>query len=181
MASFLPLSLGSLDSAPGAPPTLKRRLQEAGPAWSGDDAARVPESVLDLTRAVGARLSALDRRVAGGDELTAAQRTTLADLAKRGPTTLPQLARARSVSRQQVRVVVESLSQLGLVRRVPNPAHRRSYLVGVTDAGSVQAQAIGRRDAVTMSKIEEEVGAGAVRAATSALRVLLKALGALEG
>ncbi len=172
MQSFRPLSLGALASAPGAPASLKRATREVvEPSKSGDDA-----NLLDLTRALCARLSARDRRGAEGGDLTATQRTLLADLARRGPTTLPQLARARSVSRQQVRVVVEALALRGLVRRASNPAHRRSYLVGVTPAGAVLAREVGRRESRTLSQIEDVAGADAVRGATLALRAVLRAL-----
>lgn len=181
IASFLPLSLGALGSAPAErqPPT-RAPGRDLRPSGAGDSVEEA-DDLLDLARAVGARLNALDRREAAGDGLTAAQRTLLADLARRGPATLPQLARARSVTRQQVRVVVEALTERGLVRRVPNPAHRRSYLVGVTSAGSALAREIQRGESRLVSRLEEEAGADILHDVRFGLRALLRALESAEG
>lgn len=181
IASFLPLSLGALGSPP-AEARVPTRAPGRAPRRSGaEDSAEVSDDLLDLARAVGARVSSLDRREAVRDGLTAAQRTLLADLARRGPATLPQLARTRSVTRQQVRVVVEALSERGLVRRVPNPAHRRSYLVGVTRAGSGRAREIRREESKLISRMESEVGAEALRDARLGFRAVLRALETAEG
>ncbi len=181
IASFLPLSLGALGSVPAEtrPPTRVpgRDLRRSG----AEDSAGEADDLLDLARALGARLSALDRREAVGAGLTAAQRAVLADLARRGPATLPQLARARSVTRQQVRVVVEGLTERGLVRRVPNPAHRRSYLVDLTTAGSALAEEIRRGESLLVDRMEGEVGAEALRDARFGMRAVLRALETAEG
>ncbi len=180
IASFLPLSLGALGSTPsetrpptGAPGGEPKTAGAEGPAAGADD-------LIDLVRAVGARLSARDRRGAAGHGLTAAQRTLLAELVRCGPATLPQLARARSVTRQQVRVVVEGLTERGLVHRVPNPAHRRSYLVGVTSGGAALAREIRRGESLLVSRVEREVGTDALHDARCGLRAVLRALESAE-
>ncbi len=178
MTSFLPLQLGSLGSASAERPcALELPIRrEPAPLTSGDVPLADSGRLLEMMRALGARLSALDRQEAMDDDLTAAQRTLLVDLARRGPVTLPQLARTKSVSRQQVRVVVEALARRGLVRRLSNRAHRRSFLVGVTAAGSGKAREIARGESLRLEKIERTLGTKGVRDGTVALRAVLDAL-----
>jgi DNA-binding MarR family transcriptional regulator len=63
------------------------------------------------------------------------------------PQTVPQIARARSVSRQSVQVVVEVLRREGLLEALPNPATKRSPLIGLTRAGEKAVREAARREA----------------------------------
>jgi DNA-binding MarR family transcriptional regulator len=51
------------------------------------------------------------------------------------PQTVPQLARARPVSRQHIQKLANEMVADGLIRFVPNPAHRRSQLIEATPKG----------------------------------------------
>lgn len=64
-----------------------------------------------------------------------AQRQVLQALALRGPQAVPALAKNRTTSRQNIQIVVNKLSKMGLVESVSNPAHRRSKLIQLTPAG----------------------------------------------
>lgn len=176
MTSFLPLGLGALGSPPARPRPPRPAIRRKRAPHPGGAPLSGSESLLQVTRALCARLSAWERHEAMRDDLTAAQRALLADLARHGPTTLPQLARARSVTRQQVRVVVEALTRRRLVRRLSNPAHRRSYLVGVTTDGSRKAREIEQWESRRLGQIERVLGAEGIRDGTLALRSVLDAL-----
>ena len=52
-----------------------------------------------------------------------------------GPQTVPQLARARPVSRQHIQKLANEMAAAGLVRFVANPAHKRSQLIEATPLG----------------------------------------------
>jgi DNA-binding MarR family transcriptional regulator len=52
------------------------------------------------------------------------------------PLTVSQIARRIGVSRQSARQTVLKLEQSGLVELQPNPDHRRSQLVALTEAGT---------------------------------------------
>lgn len=52
-----------------------------------------------------------------------------------GPQTVPQLARARPVSRQHIQKLANDMVADGLLRFVPNPAHKRSQLIEATPKG----------------------------------------------
>ncbi|MDH3236161.1 MAG: MarR family transcriptional regulator, partial [Alphaproteobacteria bacterium] len=52
-----------------------------------------------------------------------------------GPQTVPQIARARPVSRQRIQKLADEMAAQGLVEYVDNPAHKRSKLVHLTPKG----------------------------------------------
>lgn len=176
MSSFLPLWLGALRTTPTRAPRPKPAIHRERARHPGEAPPTGTEGLFRTARALCARLSAWERDQAMQDDLTAAQRSLLNDLARSGPTTLPQLARARSVTRQQVRVVVEALTRRGLVRRRSNPAHRRSYLVSVTEYGSQKAREIQQGESRRLEQIQQLLGADGVREAVLALRAVLDAL-----
>jgi len=67
--------------------------------------------------------------------LLPAETLVLNILAQAGPQTVPQIARARTTSRQNIQIMVNRLEREGFVESVPNPAHRRSLLVALTERG----------------------------------------------
>jgi len=58
-------------------------------------------------------------------------------LAEAGPQTVPQIARARPVSRQRIQKLVDEMAADELVAFMENPAHKRSKLVHLTTKGEV--------------------------------------------
>ncbi|MFN7919466.1 MAG: MarR family transcriptional regulator [Bryobacteraceae bacterium] len=87
-------------------------------------------------------LRAAAEQVHGQGELSAARRGILRSLANSGPQTVPQMARARQVSRQHIQIVVNGLLEDGLVRPVSNPAHKRSSLIQLTTPGRKKVEAM---------------------------------------
>src|SRR5678815_4790710 len=61
-----------------------------------------------------------------------------------GPQTVPQIGRRKLTSRQNIQVLVNRLVRAGWVYLEPNPAHKRSALVCLTDTG--RRLALGARD-----------------------------------
>lgn len=66
---------------------------------------------------------------------TVGSRAVVEVLAEEGPATVPQIAARLSLARQNVQRHVDELSRLSHARTRPNPAHQRSVLVELTDAG----------------------------------------------
>ncbi len=64
------------------------------------------------------------------------ERAVLEFLTRNGPTTVPDIARARGVSRQHIQTIVNGLLERSLVETMANAAHRRSSFVTLTDNGS---------------------------------------------
>ncbi|MCC2113313.1 MAG: MarR family transcriptional regulator [Hyphomicrobiales bacterium] len=67
--------------------------------------------------------------------ITTPMRGVMASLFDAGPQTVPQMAAARPVSRQHIQTLVDALAERGLVESRPNPAHKRSSLIELTEAG----------------------------------------------
>ncbi|NQY31679.1 MAG: MarR family transcriptional regulator [Coraliomargarita sp.] len=68
-------------------------------------------------------------------EVSAPKRTLLMDLQRYGPQTVPALARSRFISRQIIQTQINELVRAGFVESKPNPEHKRSKLIALTDAG----------------------------------------------
>lgn len=81
-------------------------------------------------RAVGAALE--------GTSLTVPLRAVLERVHSNGPQTVPAIARSLYVTRQGVQTLVDRAKELGLAQTSPNPEHRRSHLVSLTEEGERQ-------------------------------------------
>lgn len=140
----------------------------------GDVRAVVDEAVALFWRV---RYVADHIHTAGGRSETA--RGVLRGLVRYGARTVPQLAFARSVTRQHIQKVVDGLIADGLVRRVPNPAHARSRLVVPTARGTAVVDALDAEDARTVAAVSTQVVATRAELA-AAIRVLRSVRAAFE-
>src|SRR5271157_1804625 len=91
-------------------------------------------------------LRAVAGDVHGQDVSSAGKRGVLRSLDSEGPQTVPQMARARNVSRQHIQVLVNGLFEDGLVVSEENPAHRKSPLVCLTAKGTRRLAAAEERE-----------------------------------
>lgn len=98
------------------------------------------------------------------------RRSILKSLGSLGPQTVPQMARARTVSRQHIQTLVDELLAEDLVQRIPNPAHRRSKLVELSPRGRAQLAAMNEREAELMGFISRGMPVERVRAATEVVQ-----------
>jgi DNA-binding MarR family transcriptional regulator len=92
-------------------------------------------AVVDETVSLNHRLQWVAERMYGEDGRRATRRGLLRGLVRYGPQTVPALAKARTVTRQNVQPVVDALLAEGLVRLAENPKHARSPLVTATPRG----------------------------------------------
>ena len=115
----------------------------AGPAAH----SRALAAVFDETVRLYLRLSALSTQIHGGGRLSGPRRTVLVGLARTGPQTVAHMARARAQSRQRFQPLVNALLRDGLVRAVPNAAHKQSPLIELT--------ARGRKEVARIHAVEE--------------------------
>ena len=134
--------------------------------------AREIAAVIDGTRALFHRLGAAADEVHRASGVTAGPRAVLQDLHQNGPRTVPAMARARPVSRQHIQVLVNALLERGAVELLPNPAHARSKLVALTDAGLALFNAIRQREAEVLERLPIEADADELGAAAKVLRDL---------
>lgn len=110
-------------------------------------------AVVDETVALNHRLQWVADRMYGDDGRRATRRGLLRGLARYGAQTVPELARARSVTRQNVQPVIDALEAEGLVAIVDNPAHARSRLVTITARGEQHVRTWDLADARVLAAV----------------------------
>jgi len=104
-----------------------------------------------------------------GVDVTAGMRALLELLLREGSMSVPDAARARSVSRQLIQQQVDSLLDRKLVQREPNPAHKRSPLIGLTDRGRALIQNMRAEELHALSRLQAGTSDSAMRDAAQVL------------
>ncbi|MHC4136625.1 MAG: MarR family winged helix-turn-helix transcriptional regulator [Planctomycetota bacterium] len=138
--------------------------------------AKATIEVLEAARDLVHRAVAVAERLHGAEGLSAGRRGILLSLARLGPQTVPELARARPVSRQHIQTVANPLIEQGLVERVPNPAHQRSHLLRLTASGREAVAGIERREKKFFQALDTGVRLGDLRNTAALLSELRDAL-----
>ena len=77
-------------------------------------------------------------------------RAVLEYLHRNGDTTVPDMARARRVTRQRIQTLVNALVDEQLIEAVDNPASRRSPLIHLNDKGAATILDMRRREGRAM-------------------------------
>jgi DNA-binding MarR family transcriptional regulator len=116
------------------------------------------------------RLKAVAASLHGLNASSAGRRGILRSLDSMGPQSVPQLARARPVSRQHIQVLVNELLKDCLVATEENPAHRKSPLLRLTAKGRRQLLAIQEREAKLLARARFELAASDIDRATETIR-----------
>ena len=132
--------------------------------------------VIAETQGLFHRAGSAVRELHGENDPKAGARGVLERLEEDGPQTVPQLARARPVSRQHMQTHVNALSAKGLVVRDPNPAHQRSPLVSITHAGEKALKDMLRRERAGIRRLDLEVSNQELQFAADVLRRVRAAL-----
>jgi len=114
--------------------------------------------------------AATDMHQAAG--VTGQQRAVLESLLRQGDQTVPDMARARPVSRQHIQMIVDDLLQSGLVTVVANPAHQRSSLIRLTAKGRKLMAAVVARERAVMPLFTAAFSAEELKAAIEVTRRL---------
>jgi DNA-binding MarR family transcriptional regulator len=127
------------------------------------------EKVLGETVALYHRLKVVADQIHRQGELTSGKGGVLAGLYHFGPQTVPQMARARPVSRQYIQTLVNELADEGLVELIGNPAHKRSHLVRLTERGEAIVEKMIKRQKKIVSKLKLDISEEEL---LSAVRVL---------
>jgi len=104
-----------------------------------------------------------------GLEVSVAMRGVLELILLEGPASVPDIARARGVSRQHIQQQVDVLQARDFVRREDNPAHRRSPLIALTDTGRALVQGMRADELDALSRLQVGVSDAAVQEATHVL------------
>ena len=122
------------------------------------------------------RLVALLEHVHGRGAFSYGGRSLLISLLEGGPTTVPELARARLVSRQYVQQLVDDLASDGLVAFADNPSHQRSKLVVATTKGRRKLTSMFAREEELFGEIAGELSRASLHSCTAFLSSVRSAL-----
>ena len=127
-------------------------------------------SILHAAQAIGDQLE----EALGGVGLSMAKQSALTQLAQAGePLTLSELAARLSCVRSNITQLVDRLEADGLVRRVDDPADRRSVRAELTSLGA-DKQALG---AIEIERIQGELAGRISSDDLASLKSALEALG----
>ena len=109
-------------------------------------------------------------------EVPQAGRAVLLELQRKGERTVPELARTRGTSRQNIQTIVNRLRRAGWVTTTENPAHKRSELVSVTASGAAILERSAASEAELLDSLLASVPEADLVSASRAIRVLRRAL-----
>lgn len=134
------------------------------------------QELFDEIRRVDNRLRWLGDTLHPELGLTAAKRSILLALHRDGPQTVPDLARERLVSRQVVQTQVNDLLDDGLVASAPNPRHRRSPLLTLTNEGASRIRRMLAKEEALVERSPNTPKTAEMIDLREKLRILRKAL-----
>src|ERR1700732_4793 len=92
-------------------------------------------SLLDFIQAIGLLVRRM-RAAAASHELSLTEAAVMARLAKDGPATTADLARAESMKPQSMGTTIAALEEMGLVERKPHPTDGRQVNIELTGKGA---------------------------------------------
>jgi len=98
-------------------------------------------SLAELTQAIGLLMRRV-RAATAAQELSWSESAVLGRLARGGPATTAELARAEAVKPQSMRTTIVSLAAMGLVERRPHPTDGRQIRIQLTAQGAATRQRI---------------------------------------
>jgi len=130
------------------------------------------EAVLYETVRLFHRLRVVMEELHHQGELSSGKSGILKSLDRHGPQTVPQMARARPVSRQYIQTLVNPLLKENLVELLENPAHKKSSLVALTERGEKLVRRMRKRERDALERLEVNLDADDLRSAREALEAL---------
>jgi DNA-binding MarR family transcriptional regulator len=92
-------------------------------------------SITDFTQALGLLVRRV-RAAAASHELSLTESAVMARLAREGPATTADLARAESMKPQSMGTTIAALEEMGLVDRKPHPTDGRQVNIELTAKGA---------------------------------------------
>lgn len=107
-------------------------------------------------------------------------RAVLERLADAGPLTVPQIARSLWIARQGVQKIVDEAKTLELVGARPNPQHKRSYLIELTERGHAVYDRIRADELVRLESLATGLDPSDIDAAIRVLGHLTRELRTMQ-
>src|ERR1700731_1473112 len=92
-------------------------------------------AVIDLMQSIGVLLRRA-RAASGSNELSLTEAYVMGRLAKHGPATTAELARAEGMKPQSMGTTIAALEEMGMVERKPHPSDGRQVNIGLPAKGA---------------------------------------------
>jgi DNA-binding MarR family transcriptional regulator len=102
--------------------------------------------------------------------ITAAMRAVMEHVSDHGPQSVPNIARAKKVTRQHIQQLADPLVAAGLAEWQDNPQHKRSKLLNLTSEGIRQFAKIRQREALALDKLSRLLAGVDVEQASTTIR-----------
>ncbi|MFF4955366.1 MarR family winged helix-turn-helix transcriptional regulator [Streptomyces chattanoogensis] len=139
-----------------------------------DDLALRLTEVFALVGPLYRRVQRKVEQAAPIEGLSVGVRAVLDLLREHGPMTVPQMGREQALSRQFVQRMVNDAAAQQLVEIIPNPAHRRSSLIRLTDGGRAAITAVTSREHALLRQVGGDLTDADVRACVRVLTEMLE-------
>ena len=104
------------------------------------------ENLLNEVRLLYHRIVQVGEQLHVDESVTLGMRAVLEFLLKNGSTTVPDIARSRSVTRQHIQSLVNALLEQDLVVLEDNPLHKRSSVATLTKEGERVIRRMRKRE-----------------------------------
>ena len=134
------------------------------------------ETLLNEVRLLYHRMIQVGEQLHAGESVTLGMRAVLEFLLKNGPTTVPDIARSRSVTRQHIQTLVNALLEDDLVVLEDNPLHKRSSFVTLSKDGERAIQRMRKRESQLYEATRFGVKRNELKAAANTLEQMRNAL-----
>ncbi|MFO1183256.1 MAG: helix-turn-helix domain-containing protein [Bauldia sp.] len=135
------------------------------------------DAVIRAVRACFGALREAGDRLHADLGISSAMRAVMEFVAEQ-PATVPDIARAKRVSRQNIQVLVDALLGSGMLVAEPNAAHRRSPLIALSRPGKVAYRRIAERERAALAEIAAAVSAADLDSTHRTLAMLTERLAA---
>jgi DNA-binding MarR family transcriptional regulator len=99
-------------------------------------------AVSDLTQSIGLLVRRV-RAAAASHELSLTESAVMGRLARDGPATIADLARAESMKPQSMGTTIAALEEMGMVERKPHPTDGRQVNIQLTAKGAAVRKSAG--------------------------------------
>ena len=115
-------------------------------------------------------------KVHGDQEITVGMRAVLEFLNREGPRTVPQIARARNVTRQHIQMLVNQLLDGDCVENKNNPDHKSSNLIVISSKGQKKFNAMRKAEHEYFKTIDFDLAPSSAKSTIRNLKKFREAL-----
>jgi DNA-binding MarR family transcriptional regulator len=159
---------------PDSPSPHSAEIPSNEPSAPADSARSKP--LLDLFT----QITALGIQLRQRSDLPHAESAVLEILARFGELTVPQIARVRCTSRQNIQILIDRLEGIGRVELNENPAHRKSSLVRLTPLGKASLETSESVQKDLLHSLGTRISEAEIRGAVSVLSKVRSLLGVVK-